>query len=260
MRFPARLVACSAAFGLLSSTAHAWHFEVRFIERVGNTDVVLPGNSIDASDGTARNIRIQMGVFDDGNGAAPAGGFLGWVGEASLSVSGPINNSDERRNPGRLAPFNGNNSSNANGSPPLPGGDPFTTLTLLDVALNLQALPWTCNPDGTPAPQPEAVVRGRNTFVSIYAFSVDPNANAVSYSVTAAGRLYAALEWRQAPTTQAPECSDPQNPVPGHADYFPLASPNQLFSSTLNVVVPAPSAGLAGALGVLAVASRRRRR
>ncbi|MGE3110020.1 MAG: hypothetical protein AB7G11_15385 [Phycisphaerales bacterium] len=238
----------------------AWHFETRFVERVGNVDVILPGNAIDASNGDARSIRFQVGVFDDASSEAPAGGFAGWVGGgASLTVSGSVGNSDERRNPGRLAPFNANQNPNANGNPPLPGGDPFTVLTNLDVALNGQTIPWFCGADGQPLPRPEAIVRGRNTFVSIYAFSIDPNPGAVSYTVTASGFLYAVNRWVNIPSTQEPDCSDPDNPLPGHADYGPIVEQPQNVVTVLNVMVPGPSAGVGVAvMGVWAVGRRRR--
>src|SRR6185369_11508813 len=116
-------------------------------ERVGTTDTVLAGNVIDASDRLPHRIRIQFGVFDDGEGAAPAGGYIGWnVG--SISVSGTPENSQERRTPGRLSPFNFAASVTANGVPlpsggtaDLPGTD-WQMLTQIDATLGTQSPPW----------------------------------------------------------------------------------------------------------------------
>ncbi|MGE3107454.1 MAG: hypothetical protein AB7G11_00615 [Phycisphaerales bacterium] len=77
------LMAC-AALGC-SASCQAWEVRCRFIERVGNVNVVLPGNMIDASNGAARSIRVQFGVFDDADGPAPAGGCSAGTRGRSLS-------------------------------------------------------------------------------------------------------------------------------------------------------------------------------
>lgn len=109
-----------AALFASAASCPAWEFRCRFVERVGNVDVVLPGNSLYIFPSQQpRSIRLQFGVFDDADGPAPIGGFLGWnVGR--LAVSGSTGNSDDRRNPGRLAPFNFASGTNANGNRPCP--------------------------------------------------------------------------------------------------------------------------------------------
>lgn len=246
---------CGIAYGVQAS-----HFETRFVERVGSTDVLLPGNVIDATDGNPRNIRIQMGVFDDAAGAAPVGGFLGWATNGRIGVGGAIDNSDERRNPGRLAPFNWSTRSDANGVPELPGGDPFTDLNSIDATAGIQGIPWFCGPDGQPLPMPTPVIRGINNFVSVFAFSIDPAPFGYSYSITAQGGLFAVTRWDVfQPSTTVPDCSDPDNPVTGFVSYLPIPTPSLLFTSTLRVTVPSPTGGVL-ACGALLLSIRRRRR
>ncbi|MGE3107452.1 MAG: hypothetical protein AB7G11_00625 [Phycisphaerales bacterium] len=261
------LLGAATVLAGLTETARGWHFECRFIERVGNMDVLLPGNTIDASNGAARNIRIQFGVFDDADGPAPAGGFVGWnVG--TMFVSGPVNNSDERRNNGRLAPFNFGPGPNANGNPPLPAGDPFTMLTEIDNTLGTQSPIWVCwDPDGDgvyePTPMPQATVRGLNTFVSTFAFSIDPAPAGQTYSITAGGNLIGATEWRVIGNPTPPDCSDepdPACPFPGSVTYAPFPTPPQAFSCTLAVVVPGPASLLTVLAGATASQRFRRRR
>src|SRR5262245_3349271 len=132
---------------LFASPAHAWEFRCRFVERIGTTDTPLPGNFLDATSDAPRRVRIQCGVFDTAESEAPHVGFVGWnVG--TISVGGLEGSSDERRAPGRLSPFNFANQPNSNGNPPLPSGDPFTTLTEIDATLGTQSPVWMCGPDG----------------------------------------------------------------------------------------------------------------
>ena len=109
-------VHCTLALALaltIATDAMAYEFRVRFVERVGTTDIELENNRIDASNREPRRVRIQFGVFDDNDGPAPAGGYLGWnVG--TIQVNGVAGNSDEFRNSasgqhngvGRLSPWN----------------------------------------------------------------------------------------------------------------------------------------------------------
>lgn len=246
--------------GAASTRAQAWEFRCRFIERVGNQNVELPGNTIDASDGAARNIRVQFGAFDDADGPAPVGGFVGWnVG--SIAVGGPAGSSDERRNAGRIAPFTFAAGPSASGSPPLPDGDPFTMLTEIDCTLGTQSPIWLCGPDGIPPPMPPAIVRGLNTFVSVYAFSIDPRPGATTYDITLGGNLIAASEWRVVSAPPPPDCEPPgpEDPPLGSITYAPLTTPPRAFSCTLTVVVPSPTSAALSMLGGGLVLVRRRR-
>lgn len=261
------LVSLLAALGTASGV-HAFEFRCRFVERTGTVDTVISGNFINAEDGSVHNIRIQFGVFDDASGPAPEGGFLGWN-LGSIVVSGSESNSDERRNGpgvgGRLSPFNFASGPNSNGNPPLPGGDPFTMLTEIDATLGTQSPQWICNPDGTIPPQPPPVVRGRNTFVSVFAFSIDPSQFGRHYTVSVAGNLTAATSWLPIGNPVPPDCGgDPHLPdddVPGVLTYAPMPTAPQAIGCELFVYAPegptpAPAALLG--LGLLAAARRRR--
>lgn len=249
------LIALAAVAGAAAS-ANAFEFRCRFVERVGNTDVVLPGNTIDASTGVARNIRIQFGVFDDATSVAPAGGFVGWnVG--TLAVSGPAGNSNESRNNGRISPFNFASSGNG-----IPAADPFEAVTGIDATLGTQSPIWQCDAAGNAPAQPAALVRGRNSFVSVFAIRIDPlDVGGSNYTVTAGGNLIGAVSWNTVGTPNAPDCGDPSDPsddVPGSVTYAPFPTTPSAFTCVLNVVVPGPGSAALLGLGGLIAARRRR--
>ena len=239
-------------------SANAFEFRCRFVERVGNQDVVISNNHLNAVPSVTRNVRIQMGVFDDAAGPAPAGGFVGWnVG--TLTVSGPVNNSTERRNPGRIAPFTFSQQPNANGNPPAPAGDPFTMLTDIDATLGTQSPVWVCTPGGTVPPRPAPVVRGINTFISVFAFSVQ--AGFENYTVTAGGNLFAAELWQEVGLPLFPDCGDPLDPsddIAGNVTYAPIVTTPQSFSCVLSVTIPSPGAVAPLTLAALIARCRRR--
>lgn len=246
-------------------SANGFEYRCRWVERVGNTDVVIGGNGVDfdAGEGAPRRLRLQFGVFDDGGSAAPGGGFVGWnVG--TLDVSGSDANSVERRTPGRLGPFNFATGPNSNGNPPVPaGGDTdFQHLTEIDSTLGTQAPFWGCSPapGENPLPQPAAAVRGRNSFVSVFEITIDPAASFQQYSITAGGNLIAATEWRVVGNPLPPECGDPDDPadnVPGQVVYAPFPTDPVAFTCSINIV-PAPGAAALLGLGGLLAARRRR--
>ncbi len=249
----------SAVPFLVASSAQAWEFRSRFIERVGVTDVLLPNNTIDASDGRTRTIRVQFGVFDDADGPAPAGGFTGWN-AGFLTVSGPEDNSNEYRTPGRIAPFN-------HGGPEqvIPQGlptSPFTELQFIDARLFDQTPMWNCNPDGSVPPMPLPVARGINTFISIYSFSITPNPGAVNYTVSAQGELHAAASWTLFGTPVPPSLPPggvwPNDCVPGHVVYTQSGVETRLFQNTLTVIVPSPAPLAILLISTTALCHRRR--
>lgn len=261
------LIALAVVAGAAAS-ANALTFECRFVEQTGpaaGNFVVLPGNTItDAGIGgplNHRRIRLQFRVVDDASGPAPAGGFVG-ENVGTLTVSGPVTNSNETRTPGRLNPFAFAAGVNSNGNPPLPGGDPFTMLTDLDNTQGTQGPLWQCNPDGSIPAQPPAVVRGRNTFVSIFEFTIDPIAGAESYTVTAGGMLIAATSWLTVGNPTPPDCGDPDDTGDdqvGSITYAPFPTDPVPFTCVLNVnIIPAPGAAALLGLGGLLVARRRR--
>jgi len=240
-------------------SANAFEYRCRWVERVGSTDVVIGGDGFDfdAGDGAPRRIRLQFGVFDDGAGDAPGGGFVGWnVG--TMNISGAADNSIERRTPGRVSPFNFATGPNSNGNPPVPaGGDvDFQSLTEIDSTLGTQAPFWGCNPDGTPLPQPNAAVRGRNGFVSVYEITIDPSDGFAEYSITVGGNLIAATEWRVVGNPIPPDCES-EPPTPGTVVYAPFPTDPVAFTCSLNII-PAPGAAVLLGLGGLLAARRRR--
>ncbi len=247
------LIALALVAGATAS-AGAYEIRVRFVEQVGlgaGAFVVLPGNTIDCSDGLARRIRVQFGVFDDANGAAPLGGYVGWnVG--SLTVSGPSGNSAETRTPGRVNPF-----TFAPGGNGVPAADPFDAITGVDNTLGTQSTAW---PVGAGAPNP-ALVRGRNVFVSTYEFTVNPiDVGGSNYSVTLGGNVIAATEWRFVGTPTPPSDSDEDgvDDTAGSATYAPFPTAPSAISGVLNVIVPGPGSVALLGLGGLLAARRRR--
>jgi hypothetical protein len=257
-----RSVTAITAGLLVSAAAHAWEFRVRYVERIGNFDSPLAGDVIDASNGEPRRIRIQFGVFDNDQDRAPFGGFVGWnVG--TIMVSGPPENSAERRTPGRMAPFNFASSPFANGNPPVPaGGDvDFQMLTDIDATLGTQSPFWGCNPDGSPTPMPPALVRGLNSYVSVYEITIDPSPGGSNYFITFGGNVIAAVEWRAVGNPQPPDCGNPVFPeddTPGTVVYAPFPAPPRSFESVLSVVVPAPAGPSVVVCGLLLALRRRR--
>lgn len=250
-----------SALSLLAvcGSANAFEFRCRFVERVANQDIVINGNQVAVTPGVTRNIRIQFGVFDNASGPAPAGGFVGWN-LGSLTVSGEHNNSTQQRNPGRMAPFTFSPHPNANGNPPAPEGDPFTMLTEIDATLGTQSPAWVCDAQGQAPPQPGARMRGVNTYVSVYAFSLETGD--VTYSLIASGNLTGASAWQAVGTPLAPDCGDPLDPsddVAGSVTYAPMPTAPRAFSCILEVVAPSPGTGATFGIVVLITAARRRR-
>lgn len=234
----------------LSGAASAYEFRTRFVERVGNTDIVLDSNFLDISDGGPHRVRFQVGVFDDMNGVAPAGGLLGWnVGTITVSEGGR-DYANETRTPGRVAPWNFAQGPNANGNPPIAGGgDPFNALTEIDATQGTQSPPW---PSGE---RPPAVVRGFNTYVSLYEITIERVQRFGEYRIDFGGNLIAASEWIV--VNENPP--DPEKGTPGTVVYAPFPTDPTAFTNFLRVSdIPTPGAATLLGLGGL-VALRRRR-
>ncbi|MBC7773554.1 MAG: hypothetical protein H7210_13750 [Pyrinomonadaceae bacterium] len=247
------LLTAASITGVLmcSSGARGWHFQTRFVERIGNIDVPL-ADSVRFQPGSTHRLRVQFGVFDDAAGAAPAGGYVGWnVGTLWTTGAGTWS-----RTPGRLTPFTFSAQPSSNGSP---AADPFTSLTLIDNTLGFQSLAWECDGAGQPLPPPPPVIRGLNTFVSTYEVTVQAPAFADTMHLILGGNLIAIQRWDlNMSLSQLPDCDTGQA---GFAFYAPIIVPPQEFSQSLriDVMVPAPGAGvLLLALGC-GVGIRRRR-
>ncbi len=242
---------------LAPSIASAWHFDYRFVQRVGMTDIPLaPGVVFAGSPGSPIRLRIQFGVFDDVASAAPAGGLVGWVvGSITDSIS-----SHNTRTPGRITPFNF--AAGGNGTP---SGDPFVQITNIDCTLGTQSPAWRNDAFGNPLPVPQPTIRGINTFVSIYEITTTPGT--MNYTITAAGNLIAASGWGTVGAPVSPNNNgtplDPSDDTPGSVTWVPIPLPPQSFllpPLVLDIVVPSPAAGtLLAWAGALLVVARRRR-
>lgn len=234
-----------------TSAANAYEYRTRFVERVGSADRVISGNLITVSDGAPTPVRFQVGVFDDEASAAPAGGLLGWNAGRIAVNSNAFSHSHETRTPGRLGPWNAARSPNANGNPPIAdGGDPFNVLTEIGAFQGTQARPW---PDGE---RPPVVVRGLNTYASLYEITIDPAEPFWMYSIEFGGDLLAIDEW----VAVNDDPPDPDEGTPGTVIYAPFPTRATAFETSLFVqYIPSPSsAALLGLGGVIAIRRRRR--
>lgn len=244
---PLCALACASA---VAPHAHAWEYRTRIVERVGNSDIVL-GDSVDFAPGSTHRLRFQSGVFDDANGPAPAGGYNGYT-QGTIQTFG---GGTWTRSPGRLAPFVFFQAPNANGNPPLPAGDPFTSLTEIDAAIAIQGFAWTCDAQGNPNPMPQPVIRGRNDFVSTYEITLTMDASPPGeLRVVFGGQFTAADTWVIQGNPVPPDCDSGEN---GSVVYFcPLNSDRPTLSRELRII-PAPASALS--LLLLAPLARRRR-
>lgn len=84
MRGCALGVMASAAMMAVAPGAMADEVRVRFVERVGDVDVVIEGDIMGPSINPVR-IRVQMGLFDSATGPALAGGW--WGGSTARSIT-----------------------------------------------------------------------------------------------------------------------------------------------------------------------------
>lgn len=237
------------------SAAHAFEYRVRWAERIGNVDVPLANNFLDASVGSHR-MRLQIGIFDNAAGEAPAGGIYGWTGGLVVQTPTPAY-STETRTPGRLGPFTSSTDPGANGNPPLPGGDPFEALTDIDATIGIQSLIWGFNDDGSPAPQPLPAIRGRNRFVSVFEITVLPISRDISgYYIRPSGLVRGASDWIPVGTPVPP---DPDSGTPGSIVYAPVLLDPGTVDARLFVYL-GPTPGTASMfIAPLFVAARRRR-
>jgi hypothetical protein len=199
---------------------------VRFVERVGAVDIVLPDNRLDYL-ASRRRVRVQVGVFDDAQGVAAAGGVLGWNDGLIDLVR-----FTGTRTPGRLAPFRAPDVGNG-----VPGADPFLNLTEIGATLGPQTLVWGCN--GVQAlPMPVPVVRGRNTFVSVYEVTIEPAAWCATgeYEMHVGGYVVTAASWQVVGKPHPPACPD----IFGEVTYSPVGEVQRPFQATLQMIVGAP--------------------
>ena len=246
-----------ALIGLLAVTgvaasANAFQVQCRWVSRVGTVDTPIPAGGLPVTPGQVINLRLQFSLATDGQGAPPAGGFIGWN-------VGTINGTPDTAgsNAARLQPFNF--------APPPGFGGTQNPLHLnnVDNTLGTQAISWTGIP-GTadPGSPPPAVVRGNNTFVSVFAVTV--TAGATDFDVTAAGNAIAATSWNVISSTTPDPGDDGVFGTPddtaGNVTYAPATLPPIPFSNCVAHFVQIPAPGAAALLGLGGLVACRRRR
>lgn len=212
-------------------SASAWEIRARFVERVGNQDIVLENNVVlGYAPGVLRNFRLQIGVFDTPGSPAPAGGIYGLQNASELHAGGLL----VFRNPGRLSTFS--LPPNGNGEP---ATDPTRLITNIDAQIGLQSPAWSCA-GGSPAPQPSATVRGLNSYVSVWGFTFDLARECLANngSVTISGTVLVADGW----TIQEPPVPPICNPLtPGSIRFAPTTLSESSFSVQMRQVIGGPS-------------------
>jgi hypothetical protein len=254
----AKLIGATLAIVLslgAAESAHAWHFDYRFVERVGTVDTPLVNGAVYPASGAPIRLRFQVGVFDDSSNPAPAGGFIGWS-QGTITDSLDFHNT---RTPGRLTPFNF--AANGNGLPPMPGGEPFMQLTDIDASMGVQVPFWGLDSFGQALPMPTEQVRGVNTFVSVFEFTTTPGI--LSYTLTLGGSLTAASGWVGVPVPPDNNNTplDPSDDIPGWVTYTPVTLPPQTFVlPPLSLTIQVPGPGSAVMLSAVTVLASRRRR
>lgn len=229
-RCAAIVVISLSGIALSSSAAFGDELRFRFVNpRGSDADVIeTPYGYASAAPNRRARVRLQIGVFDSESGPELAGGVIGWnVG--SISVSGfftepmPV-----IRTPGRLNPFRFSASPNANGTPTT---DPFTAITQIDCTLGTQNIPWPIGSD--PETPPPPIVRGLNTFVSIYEVSMTLPEFAIKElrTLTIQGNLIAATGWTIV------QAIPPTEDEPGVAVYAPHVVPSTPFAVQQSILV-----------------------
>lgn len=260
------VVAGILAVAGVASSASAYNIQCRWVT-VGGVPLVttvIPTaadgfQTLDLSAipaGTVIRIRKQFGVFDDAGGAAPAGGFIG-LNVGTLMVPGGYN---ATRTPGRLAPFNFAPVNPGNG---LPTTDPFTSLTSLDNTLGSQSPVWGIDTaNNLPLPQPGPTIRGRNTFVSIFEFSITAGSANTDGFVMMNGNQILASGWGTVGVPNPPSDADGDGVLDtnGAVTYAPqtIAPVPGGNGWKLHLLVPAPGTAALLGLGGLVAARRRR--
>jgi len=221
------LVAAAGLFANVSS-AEAWEVRTRLVQRVGTVDMVIQDGNLYETSGNPLRIRLQIGVFDDAAGPAPAGGVFGVVDMSHSSIAVTT-----RRTPGRLPAFA--TPAGANGEP---ATDPYRSLTNVDAEVGPQTIAWACA-GAEPGPQPPAVIRGRNTFVSVWEMTIDHDWRCLYQAgVTLSGSIVVADAWSVAGTPVQPLCG--KSPTPGSVTYVADVLPAVPFTTQVRYIFGPP--------------------
>jgi hypothetical protein len=238
---------------VMGAVADACAFEarVRFAQRVADEDITIDEalHKTFVAPGGFIRLRVQLGVFDDAESPAPAGGIIGW---ATGSIQGSISNMPLTRTPGRLAPFQFSNQGHANG---YPISDPFTRITEIDNTLGIQVPLWPAGSD--PGAPPLPTIFGRNEYVSVYEISLQvPTDLFKSWrTIDLSGLAYAASDWRafETPIPPTPDSDGLIRYAPVPLPPLPIERSVRIF----NEAVPSPPG--VGVLLLPLLCARRRR-
>ncbi|MBC7773629.1 MAG: hypothetical protein H7210_14130 [Pyrinomonadaceae bacterium] len=229
----ARLSAlCSVA--LVASLSQAHTIEYRIVERIGNTDHVLPSNTIRVRPGSAHRFRVQCRVIPSGPSDVRAG-ILGWNTGTIVTTGGINTRTGQSPNPsprGRIPPFT---FAQGPGSEGFPAIDPFTSLDLIDAVVGIRTAEWVCGGDGLPTSQPEPAPYGRGDFVSTYEFT--SVATPATYTITIAGQMIAGSHYLPV-NCSPPDCGDPGTPdddVTTNCIFGVIATTPEPFSMQLTI-------------------------
>lgn len=103
---------------------------------------------------------------------------------------------------------------------------------------------------------PPPLVRGWNSYASIYEITIDPRPGGVGYSISVGGLLRAASGWDIVGTPIPPDC-DPEDGYAGSVVYVPVPLAERSIEAVLSVVVPGPGA-VGAMLGGALLLTRRR--
>jgi hypothetical protein len=212
-----------------------------------NTRFVDPDNGnapypdlVDVIPGREYRVRVQFGVFQDGDHEVP-GGVLGWNIGSLVSAQGTM-----RRTPGRLGIFTFAPAPPANG---LPAEDPFFALDQIDATLGLQSLPWLPGQE-----QPAPVIRGYESWVSVYEFTIPIAAHQTAgFDVRIRGNVPLAYGWFPIATPIPPDGDEP-----GLVTYAPMVLVTPRIERVVEFrVVPGPGGAACLIAGMLMLPRRR---
>jgi len=216
MRRSCSVVLGAGAIFACVSAADAWEVRIRYVQRVGNEDVSIPNSMLPYQGDIPVRVRVQIGVFNNATGPAPAGGVFGM-----LNVQFTSEGLSARRTPGRLPPFTF--PSDGNGEP---ATEPFHALTNIDATVGAQTIVWDCT-KGVPGPMPGAVIQGVNTFVSVMEFTVTPSDwPCFQPQFTLSGRIVPVASWSVDGTPVSPVC---EPATPGSVRYVAQTLPSVRF-------------------------------
>jgi hypothetical protein len=112
-------------------------------------------------------------------------------------------------------------------------------LTNIDALIGDQTVVWNCS-GSVPAPQPTALIRGRNTFVSVYEVTLNANLRCLNTALTFSGSIVATGNWSVSGSPVVPICTEP--PSPGSVTFVANTLPPVPFTAALFAITGPPPA------------------